>query len=100
ARALATLACEEAAAHSERALAVLEPCDADGRRLRCDLMLALGDVQRRAGNASYRETAAKAVDVARALSDGERLARAALGHARPGGVVANTTVVDQGLLGL
>ncbi len=99
-RALAGLAFEEAAAHFERALAVLDPRDADGRRLRCDLLLALGDAQRRAGNASYRETVATAVDVARALGDGERLALAALGHARPGGFIANTSVVDEGLLAI
>jgi tetratricopeptide (TPR) repeat protein len=99
-RALANLAFEEAAAHFERALAVLEPRDEDGTRLRCDLMLALGDAQQRAGNASYRETAAKAVDVARALGDSERLALAVLGHARPGGMNTNATVVDEGLLAL
>jgi hypothetical protein len=98
-RALANLAFE-AAAHYERALAVLEPRDADGRRLRCDLLLALGDVQRRAGSPSYRETVATAVDVARTLGAGERLARAVLGHARPGGFYANPTVVDEGLLAL
>jgi class 3 adenylate cyclase/tetratricopeptide (TPR) repeat protein len=99
-RALAGLAFEEAAAHFERALAVLEPRDADGRRLRCDLLLALGDVQRRAGNLSYRETVARAVDMARGLVDGERLALAVLGHARPSGIVANSAVVDEALLAL
>jgi class 3 adenylate cyclase/tetratricopeptide (TPR) repeat protein len=99
-RALAGLAFEEAAAHFERALAVLEPRDEDGRRLHCDLLLALGDVQRRAGNTSYRGTVATAVEVARTLGDGERLARAVLGHARSGGIVANVTVVDEALLAL
>ncbi|MBI1815527.1 MAG: AAA family ATPase [Deltaproteobacteria bacterium] len=99
-RALANLAFEEAAAHYERALSVLVPHDRAGEELRCDLLLALGDVQRRAGNASYRETVATAVDVARALGDGERLALAVLGHARPGGFVTNSTIVDEGLLAL
>jgi predicted ATPase len=99
-RALAGLAFEEAAAHFERALAVLEPRDADGRRLRCDLLIALGDVQRRAGNASYRETVATAVEVARSLGDGERLALAVLGHARPGGFVASAAAVEDALLAL
>ncbi len=100
-RALANLAFEEAAAHFERALAVLEPRDQDGLRLRCDLLLALGDAQRRAGNQSYRETVAKAVDVARALGDGERLALAVLGHARAmDGFLARSNVVDEGLLAL
>src|SRR5262245_61970315 len=99
-RALAGLAFEEAAAHFERALAVLEPRDEDGRRLRCDLLLALGDVQRRAGSASYRETVAKAVDVARALGDGGRLALAALARARPGGFMASANIVDEALIAL
>src|SRR5262249_4995329 len=43
---------------------------------------------------------AKAVHVARALGDGERLALAALGHARPGGYSTNSAVVDEGLLAL
>ena len=84
----------------ERALAVLEPRDQDGRRLRCDLLLALGDAQRRAGNPSYRETVAQAVDVARALGDGEHLARAALASARPGGFMASANAVDHELLAL
>jgi len=99
-RALANLAFEEAAAHYERALGVLEPRDPDGEQLRCDLLLALGDAQRRAGDTSYRETVANAVAVARALGDGERLALAALANARPGGAMANASVVDEGLIAL
>jgi class 3 adenylate cyclase/tetratricopeptide (TPR) repeat protein len=98
-RALANLAFEEAAAHFERALAVLEPRDQEGTRLRCDLLLALADVQQQAGNPSYRETVAQAVEVARALGDAERLALAVLGHARAG-FVTNTKVVDERLLAL
>ena len=97
-RALAGLAFEEAAAYFERALAVLEPRDTDGARLRCDLLLALGDAQRRAGNLQYRETVAKAVEVARALGDGERLALAALTSARPGGFMASVNLVDEPLI--
>ena len=97
-RALAGLAFEEAAAYFERALAVLEPRDTDGARLRCDLLLALGDAQRRAGNLQYRETVAKAVEVARALGDGERLALAALTSARPGGFMASVNLIDEPLM--
>ena len=99
-RALANLAFEEAAAHFERALGVLEPRDPDGERLRCDLLLALGDAQRRAGDARYRETVANAAEAARALGDGERLALAALASARPGGFMASANVVDEGLIAL
>ena len=79
---------------------MLEPRDPDGERLRCDLLLALGDAQRRAGDARYRETVAKAAAVARALGDGERLALAALASARPGGFMASANVVDEGLIAL
>jgi hypothetical protein len=99
-RALAGLAFEEAAAHFARALAVLEPRVPDGERLRCDLLLALADAQRRAGDTTYRETAAHAVAAARALGDGERLALAALASARPGGFLANFPLVDEGLISL
>jgi class 3 adenylate cyclase len=99
-RALANLAFEEAAAHYERALSVLAPHDRAGEELRCDVLLALGDVQRRAGSTSYRDTVAKAVAAARALGDGERLAHAALLNARPGGFMANANVVDDGLVTL
>jgi tetratricopeptide (TPR) repeat protein len=99
-RALAGLAFEEAAAHFARALAVLEPHDPDGERLRCDLLLALADAQRRAGDTTYRETVAQAVAEARALGDGERLALAALTSARPGGFVASAYLVDEGLISL
>jgi class 3 adenylate cyclase/tetratricopeptide (TPR) repeat protein len=99
-RALAGLAFEEAAAHFERALGVLEPRDASAERLRCDLLLALGDAQRRAGDTRYRETVAKAAEVARALGEGERLARAALASARPGGAMASANLVDETLIAL
>ncbi len=96
-RAQENLAFEEAAAHYERALSVLAPHDRAGEELRCDLLLALGDVQRRAGSANYRDTVAKAVAAARALGDGERLARAALASSRPGGINSNANVVDEEL---
>jgi class 3 adenylate cyclase len=99
-RALANLAFEEAAAHYERALAVLEPRDGDGGQLRCDLLLALADGQCRSGSPSYRETVAKAAELARALGDGERLALAALASARPGGYLASANLVDEGLIAL
>jgi class 3 adenylate cyclase len=99
-RALAGLAFEEAAAHFARALGVLEPRGPDGERLRCDLLLALADAQRRAGDNTYRETVAQAVAAARALGDGERLALAALTSARPGGFMASAYLVDEGLISL
>jgi class 3 adenylate cyclase len=84
-RALAALAFEEASAHYERALDAHEPRDRPGQALRCDLLLALAEAQRRAGDTRYAETIRSAADLARAVGDPERLARAALGNANPGG---------------
>ncbi len=97
---MASLAFEEAVAHYERALSVLVPRDRAGELLRCDLLIALGAAQQRAGDLRYRETTSTAVDLARRLADAERLAVAAMGHARPGGWMANANVVDQGLIAL
>jgi predicted ATPase/class 3 adenylate cyclase len=99
-RALAGLAFEEAAQYYEQSLSALEHHDRDGELMRCDLMIALSDAQRRAGDADYRRTMTEAVGIARALKDARRLAMAVLVSARPGGVVANGMVVDQTLIAL
>lgn len=98
--ALANLAFEEAAAHYERALGAQEPHDRSGEEMRCDLLLALANAQRRAGSDSYRETVDSAVSLARSLGDGERLASAALANSRPGGFMASAAVVDEQLIAL
>src|SRR6185436_7294090 len=99
-RALAALAFEEAAAHYERALAVLQPRTRDDEVLRCDLLIATAEARRRAGNPQYRETVGTAVELARRLGDAERLALAAVASARPGGFFANANVVDEAMLAL
>jgi tetratricopeptide (TPR) repeat protein len=99
-RALAGLAFEEAAAHYERALGVLQPRGRDDELLRCDLLIATAEARRQASNPEYRETVGLAVELARRLGDAERLARAALGSARSGGFAANANVVDEALLAL
>lgn len=99
-RALAGLAFAEAAEYYERALGVWTPRDRAGEALRCDLLIGLGDAQRRAGNPQYRATVQQAVDAARALGDGERLARAVLTTARPGGFNASSDVIDRELIAL
>jgi class 3 adenylate cyclase/tetratricopeptide (TPR) repeat protein len=98
--ALAGLAFEEAAKYYEESLAALQHHDRDGELLRCDLMIALSDAQRRAGEADYRRAMTEAVTIARSLGDSRRLARAVLVSARPGGTMANATVVDQELIAL
>lgn len=49
---------------------------------RCDLLLSLGESQRRAGSAEYRETLLEAAGVAEASGDAERLTQAALTNSR------------------
>ena len=99
-RALAGLAFEEAANYYEQSLAALQHHDRSGDLLRCDLMIALSDAQRRAGEADYRRAMTEAVTIARSLGDSRRLAMAVLVSARPGGTVANATVVDHELIAL
>ncbi len=81
---MAQLAYEEAVGHCERALETLELAPAADPSLRCDLLLALADAQRRSGDlAAGRATYAAAIEAARPL-DAERFARAALGLAHDG----------------
>jgi hypothetical protein len=80
------LAYESAAAHFERALEALTASDEEGERLRCDLLLDLGGVQRSAGQPIFRATTMRAADIARRLGDAHRLARAALASGHLGGV--------------
>jgi predicted ATPase/class 3 adenylate cyclase len=99
-RAMAALAFEAAAICYEQALAVLDPQSPDVAQLRCDLLIALGDAQRRAGAPGYRETMAKATAIAREIKDPRRLALAALGAHRPGGMYASATHADEELIAL
>jgi predicted ATPase/class 3 adenylate cyclase len=98
-QALAGLAFEKAAKYYEQALATL-PRDRDSDPLRCDLMIALSDAQRRAGEADYHRAMTEAVTIARSLGDSRRLAMAVLVSARPAATVANATVVDRELIAL
>ena len=99
-RALAGLAFEEAANYYEQSLAALQHHDRSGDLLRCDLMIALSDAQRRAGEADYRRAMTEAVTIARSLGDSRRLAMAVLVSARQAGTMANAIVVDQELIAL
>ena len=79
-RAISLLAYEEAADHYEHGLAVLELQDEVKEEQRLDLLLALGDAQKKAGNTvKARESFLRAADLARKLQAAEQLARAALG---------------------
>jgi DNA-binding SARP family transcriptional activator len=75
------LAWEEAAGHYRSALRARELAGAPDDRLRCELLLALGASQERAGASEMRATFAAAAQTARALGDPALLGRAALGYA-------------------
>jgi tetratricopeptide (TPR) repeat protein len=80
-RALSQLAYEEAARLYELALEVLRHAVPGGEGERCDLLLALGDAQIRAGNAPLaKQTFLEAIGVARHLGRPRELARAAAGY--------------------
>ena len=75
------LAWEEAAGHYEAALRARQLAGAADDRLRCELLLALGSSQDRAGAPEMRATFSAAAATARALGDPALLGRAALGYA-------------------
>jgi class 3 adenylate cyclase/tetratricopeptide (TPR) repeat protein len=99
-RSLAGLAFEQAAKYYEQAVALIAPDGREAELLRCDLLIALGDAQRRAGDSRYRETVGRAVGIARSVGDARRFASAALGIGRPEHPFANANLIDEGLIGL
>jgi class 3 adenylate cyclase/DNA polymerase III delta prime subunit len=88
-RALAQLAFDEAASFFAAALALLGPDDQG----RTELLISLGDAQRRAGEPAHRETLLEAARLAQARGDGDALARAALANSRVG-YVGRVAMVD------
>jgi tetratricopeptide (TPR) repeat protein len=82
-RALAQLAHDEAVGYYRQALELLEeaagPTDDAGR---LELLISLGEAQRRAGDPAYRETLLQAAELARSCGDADALARAALANNR------------------
>jgi tetratricopeptide (TPR) repeat protein len=99
-RAMSLVAYEEAAEHFERALQAYGLQERADVPRRCDLLLAHGTAQSRAGDArNARETFLRAAGLARRLESPERLARAALGYgAGMGGFEFG--LVDDTLVGL
>jgi tetratricopeptide (TPR) repeat protein len=88
ARSTRLLGYEEAVAHCLRALQAADVAGIGGVR-RCELLLALGDAQARAGdNVSGRETYELAAELARQLGHAHYLARSAVGS---GGTVPAPT---------
>jgi DNA-binding SARP family transcriptional activator len=81
AHALENLAPDEAVRWSTQALSI-SPAAAVGDDLRCELLIELGEAQRQARDAGYRETLLEAAAAARRLRDPDRLFRAAIASAR------------------
>src|SRR6059036_256184 len=81
----ASLAYEDAAVLFERVLEVLAEANPADARERCELLLARGGVQWKAGDGpGARETFREAADIARRIGDAPLLARSALGFAGEG----------------
>jgi DNA-binding SARP family transcriptional activator len=98
-RALAQLAHHEAAAYYGHALELFDPTgrpDASARH--CELLIALGDAQRRAGDPAHRQTLLDAARLAQQLGDADALARAALGGYR--GFFSSSGLVDDERVGV
>jgi hypothetical protein len=91
-RALAQFANDEAAAYYRQAIDLLDAAVGSDGGLRCDLLIALGEAQRRAGDANHRETLLEACRQASELDDVERAARAALANHR--GIASRWEAVD------
>jgi len=82
-RALAQLAHDEAAAYYRSALDLLgTSSDAGHESQRLELLISLGDAQRRAGDPAHRQTLLDAARLARQRGDADGLARAALANHR------------------
>ncbi|MEK6277517.1 MAG: AAA family ATPase [Actinomycetota bacterium] len=85
AAALGSFAYEEAIDHYSRALSAIEAAESEDEGLRCEVLLALGESEWRAGMAgAARETFARAARLARRNGDADALGRAALGFCAHG----------------
>jgi class 3 adenylate cyclase len=85
-RAAALLAHEDAADHYAMALQALELQDKPDDRLRCELLLALGEAQTKAGELEKApETLAQAFALAERLDDGRLMGEAAVAYALAAG---------------
>jgi tetratricopeptide (TPR) repeat protein len=102
-RAAAGLAYDEAAVLYARALGARESTAVADERQRCELLLALGEVQwRTGGGCDLRQTFRQAADIARRVGDPVLLARSALGLAgeSSGRLWVESGAVDQSLVSL
>jgi class 3 adenylate cyclase/tetratricopeptide (TPR) repeat protein len=80
-RAMAQLAHDQAAELYTRALELLDNSElADDALRRCDLLIALGEAQRRAAHPAHRQTLLEAAEIAQQVGDVDRLVAAALAN--------------------
>jgi tetratricopeptide (TPR) repeat protein len=85
AAALGAFSYEEAIEHYSQALVAIEMAASDDESLRCEVLLALGEAEWRAGHGEHsRETFARASRIARGIGDASALGRAALGFCADG----------------
>jgi len=97
-RATSLTAYEDAAAHFESALQALDVKDKPDELQRCELLLVIGEAQNRAGDRDRaKANFMRAANIARRLSDSQRLAGAVLGYA---GEWSAWGVVDNSVMGL
>jgi class 3 adenylate cyclase/tetratricopeptide (TPR) repeat protein len=88
-RALAQLAHDQAAELYAQALELFDSSELVGDTLRrCDLLIALGEAQRRAARPAHRQTLLEAAAIAQEVGDADRLAAAALANVRTIGPAA------------
>ncbi|WP_169982087.1 BTAD domain-containing putative transcriptional regulator [Microbispora sp. H10836] len=84
AHAMAQFAYEDAVEHLRHAVALTVQLPVTDRELRCDLLLGLAEAQSAAGmSTQVHATLEEAAEIADALGDDDRLARAALGFSDP-----------------
>ncbi|HEY3239777.1 MAG TPA: hypothetical protein VGL92_09450, partial [Acidimicrobiia bacterium] len=81
-RALAQLAHDEAVTYYRQALELLTVAEGLGQGIRLDLLISLGEAERRAGDPAYRRTLFEATGLAWELGDSAALGRAALANSR------------------
>ena len=91
-QAAAGLAHDQAVVFYLRALALLDAMTRPDSAQRCELLIRLGEAQRNAGDAAFRQTLLDAAAIAARLKDAERLARAVVANTR--GWVSASGLVD------
>ncbi len=93
AQAQARLANDQAATLYRRGLELAAQVVPPDPHLRCELLIDLGNAERRAGQPAARRTLLEAVDCALELSDGDSAARAVFGAGR-GGIFSMAGAID------